>query len=99
MHCFVFIPYFSRLMSLSSPREECDESNKEKNDDEAKTATVLKNVSEELTPSLEQVKRLLQSRRRVPQGETPPGPSTSSHALRGSEDKEEEEVCSQSPGW
>lgn len=68
--------------------------------------TVLKNATEELTPSLECVKRLLLCRRAPAQQQAPSGPSTSSPgtppspALRGNdEEEEEEEVRSHSPYW
>lgn len=102
--CIVFISYFSRLMALFSPEDQSGRYNRETKGDSPKN-TVLKNAAEELTPSLECVKRLLQSRRARAQQEAPAGPSTSSArsppspALRGNDEEEEEEVRSHSPYW
>lgn len=100
--CIVFISHFSRLMKLFSPEEQDGGYNRETKG-ASPQITALKNTAEELTPSLEHVKRMLQSRRATPWG-APAGPSTSSaclppsQALRGNEEEEEEEeVRSHSP--
>lgn len=91
-------------MALFSPEDQDSGYNRETKS-ASPTNTVLKNAAEELTPSLECVKRLLQSRRALQQ-EVPAGPPTfsagspPSQAVGGTDEEEvEEEVRSHSPYW